>query len=162
MKTVTTFLLALVFFLVVPTSAAAQRGGGGHSRGAGIGMNSRNMGSGHEIGGWQNRNSGGSRSMNCSQSGTCNHDQSRNRDRDRQHDMDHYGHHSGYGHDGSHHNGTEQGHHGNDWRSQSWCPSRSDISHGDTQERGAVHITDPAPSSGQARFGGRETSADHV
>lgn len=120
MKIVTTFLLALAFFSVVPTFAAAQRGGGGHSRGAGIGMSSRNMSSGHQIGGRQNRNSGGSRSMNCSQSGTCNHDQSRNRDRDRQHDMNHNGQHSGHGQDGTNHNGTDHGHHGNDWWPQSW------------------------------------------
>ncbi len=120
MKTVMTFLLALVFALIVPTFAAAQRGGGGHSHGLGIGLNSGSMGSGHQMGGVQNRSADNQRSMNCNQSGTCTHDQLRDRDRDRLHARDRERQHSDRGNNGSNHGGNDQGQHGNDWWSQSW------------------------------------------
>ena len=121
MKTVTTFLLALVFALILPTFSAAQRGGGGHSHGLGIGMNSGSMGSGHQMGGVQSRNSGNWGTMNRNQMGQSGHDPMvGNHDRDRRQQMDHNRQHSGQGRNGGHHGGTDHGQHGNDWWSQSW------------------------------------------
>ena len=122
MKNVTTLFLALFLLAVIPTQALAQRHSGnmGGNHGGGWGMSSRGMGSGHQMGGLQNRNTHDGGSMNRGQMGNSGHDQMGNHDRDRHHQMDRDRQHSGHGHDGRNHGGMDQGHHGNDWWSQSW------------------------------------------
>lgn len=122
MKSVTTLFLGLFLLAIIPTQALAQRHGGsmGGSHGTGWGLNSRGMGSGHQMGGWQNRNTHDWGSMNRGQMGRSGHDQMGNHDRDRHHEMDRNRQHSGHGHDGNHQGDTGHGNHGNDWWSQSW------------------------------------------